>query len=299
MAACGLFERLLRRLGQHALARSLDRVPERLAYKAAGNVFSAAPHPGDLESSVRLLGQLCCVGSRPSDALLPKTLMGKRQKRANRVADMFVELTSLERGERQRRFELTSSVNRKLSVVSNWLTCRLTEVWSRRSVAREPERERFQTIVLSSAEAVSSPSTSTWDEDAELFVLLQLSNLIREAFAHIQNLLTFLVLMLLLVVSALNSYPFKPQRLIMVLSFALVFWVVGSILIAIVKFNRDSVLSRLANSTPNQLTFDRSLLMPLVTYVVLPLLSLVAVQFSEVSQSLFSWMGFVQKALHG
>lgn len=74
---------------------------------------------------------------------------------------------------------------------------------------------------------------------------------------------------------------------------------IATTLVIFVKFNRDDVLSRLAGSTPNQFTWDRSMVLALVTYVVIPAVSLVAVQFPEVSQSLFSWIGYVQRALHG
>lgn len=285
MAVSGLFERLLRRLGQHASTDALRYVPERLAGKAAGSIFSAAPHPGDYEQSVRLLTQ---IGARSTQEQSPDGgLPGDLNEQINLASRLFVELMSLRRTGRLRSLELAASLNSCLARASRQFAPRLAKIWSTRPVARDAE----------------SKTPADWstrpDADVELFVVMQITHLIRQVFAHIQNLLTFVVIMSLLLLWALNSYPFQPHRLILVFSYAIVVWVIASFLVIFVKFNRDEVLSRLAGTTPNRFTWDRSFLLPLFTYVVLPLLGLAAVQFPEVGQSLFSWIGFVQRALHG
>ena len=55
MAAAGLLERLLRRVAQSSVAPFFDKVPERLKIKAAGHIFAASPHPGDLDIVLRQL----------------------------------------------------------------------------------------------------------------------------------------------------------------------------------------------------------------------------------------------------
>jgi hypothetical protein len=140
---------------------------------------------------------------------------------------------------------------------------------------------------------------SAWQPDAELFIVMQFTTIIHQFFAQLRNLLTFLVVMVLLLLWALNSYPFQPHRLIVIFSYALVLWCAGTVLIAVLNFNRDEVLSHLTKTTPNRLTFDRTLVVPVITYVVIPLFSLAAVQFPEVSDTTFSWIGFIQRALHG
>ena len=57
-AVCGLFEGLLRRMGQHAMVSAYRQVPQRLKSKVAGHIFSAAPQPGDLDAAVRCLNRL-------------------------------------------------------------------------------------------------------------------------------------------------------------------------------------------------------------------------------------------------
>lgn len=291
-ATSGLFERLLRRLGQHPLAASFDRIPQRLASKAGGNVLSAAPHPGDYELSVRLLKQLAVQCAADSERKIPAAAKQAVVESSSSAADLMNRLMSVERLERLRAFKYAAVLNRKLAGVCQALVLSLENYWSERTIRPAPPAD--------DAPPQAEPGLSaTWQENAELLVSLQLTHLIRQVFAQIQNMLTFLVGMTLLLLWALNSYPFQPQRLLMLFSYVLVIWMIATTLVIFVKFNRDDVLSRLAGSTPNQFTWDRSMVLALVTYVVIPAVSLLAVQFPEVSQSLFSWIGYVQRALHG
>lgn len=291
-ATSGLFERLLRRLGQHPLAASFDRIPQRLASKAGGNVLSAAPHPGDYELSVRLLKQIQEQCASSDAEKIPKPLKQAVNKYSASTEALLSRLMSVERPERLKAFEYAASLNRELALVSQALVANLEKYWSECTIRPAPP--------AGDAPPQSEPGLkSTWQENAELLVSLQLTHLMRQVFAQIQNMLTFLVGMTLLLLWALNSYPFQPQRLLMLFSYVLVIWMIATTLVIFVKFNRDDVLSRLAGSTPNQFTWDRSVVLALVTYVVIPALSLLAVQFPEVSQTLFSWIGYVQRALHG
>jgi hypothetical protein len=286
MAVSGLFERLLRRLGQHALTRTLQYVPERLARKAAGSIFSPAPHPGDHEQSVRLLNQICDRWPAGNQGQIDP-IVNELSKNARDASLLLNRLMAIDRSRRLQSFEFAAALNDVLAQAGNSLADRLEQFWSCRDVAREQDGEK---------PVVRDKSL---ESDAELFIVMQLTHLIRQVFAHIQNLLTFVVLMALLLLWALNSYPFQPHRLIVVFSYAMVLWIVVSFVIMFVKFNRDEVLSRLAGTTPNRFTWDRSFVMPLITYAVIPLMSLAAVQFPYVSQSLFSWIGLLQRALHG
>jgi hypothetical protein len=57
------------------------------------------------------------------------------------------------------------------------------------------------------------------------------------------------------------------------------------------------VLSRLSKTTPNRFTFDRSLVLPMITYVLIPLFSLLAVQFPGIGRMLFTWLDAFRHSL--
>ena len=163
MALAGVLERLLRRLAQSPLTAAFGRVPDRLKAKASGHIFAAAPHPGDLELSVRHW----------------------RAFRARFVAESGhppIEEAIVRDGIESR--DAAVALNRELNKAAQF-------------VARELADN------LSPSDALSNPATekrsATWWEEAEVFLAMQLTIIIRQAFAHVQNLLTGLSLIALLV----------------------------------------------------------------------------------------------------
>ncbi|HND56098.1 MAG TPA: hypothetical protein PLV92_26965, partial [Pirellulaceae bacterium] len=95
----------------------------------------------------------------------------------------------------------------------------------------------------------------------------------------------------------LQSYPFQPQRLISTFTLGLVGWLVVGIANAMVRFNRNEVLSLLGDTTPGRFTFDRSVWLPLMMYVVMPIASLLTIEFPVLGRFLFGWIGILQRAV--
>ena len=147
-----------------------------------------------------------------------------------------------------------------------------------------------------SARSEGSPEASLLDAKG-LFVATVTTVLIRQAFTHIQNLLTFLTLTALFLLWGLNSYPFQPSGLISVLMVGLFIWLVLSSCFVFLKFNRNEILSRLADTPPNEFTVDKSLILPVITYAVIPLISLLAVEFPGFGNFLFAWVEGVRQAV--
>ncbi|MFM7071741.1 MAG: hypothetical protein ACKO38_08130, partial [Planctomycetota bacterium] len=103
----------------------------------------------------------------------------------------------------------------------------------------------------------------------------------------------FLIAMLLCILIGLQVYPFQPRNGLLTFWFGLMAWTVLSIVIVLVKFNRDEVLSRIGQTVPNQFTFDRALVVPLLTYVVAPIAGLFMVWFPALGRVLFGWLGAI------
>jgi len=55
--------------------------------------------------------------------------------------------------------------------------------------------------------------------------------------------------------------------------------------------DRNEVLSRIANRTPNKLDFDATFFAQILTYIVLPIAALLATQFPALSGPLSSLLG--------
>jgi len=283
-ATCGLFDRLLRRLGQHAIVNCYERVPARLADKVAGQVFAAAPHPGDLELSARGLARLAALGER--GRVWPGGNIAAR-----RIADGYAKIVEIGRLQAEDDLLLAADLNRELCAVSRQdLVPRLLSAWSQRQLVSRTEDV---------ADKQGPSAADAWQAEAEVFVAMQLTTLFRQAFKQIQTMMTALGVMLLCLLWALNSYPFQPATMFGLLCYGLVGWVVVTVVIAVVRFNRSEVISRLGGTTPNRFTLDRSLVLPLTTYVVIPVISLIAIQVPGVGRVLFEWIGVLQRALQG
>jgi hypothetical protein len=283
-ASCGLFDRLLRRLGQHAIVNCYERVPARLASKVAGQIFAAAPHPGDLELSARGLARLATLGE--GGRVWPGSNMTAR-----RIADGYAKIVEIGRLQAEDDLLLAAELNRELCALSRQdLVPRLLSAWSQRQLVSRTKEV---------ADKQEPSAADAWQAEAEVFVAMQLTTLFRQAFKQIQTMMTTLGVMLLCLLWALNSYPFQPATMFGLLCYGLVGWVVVTVVIAVVRFNRSEVISRLGGTTPNRFTLDRSLVLPLTTYVVIPVISLIAIQVPGVGRVLFDWIGVLQRALQG
>jgi hypothetical protein len=291
-ATCGLFERLLRRLGQHAMVSAYERVPQRLKDKVAGQIFSAAPHAGDLDQAVRCLRRLAGHAATKEDPTIV-TLPEVEQLQAEVVAIQAKLASALDLDRSKKEFVLAEAAemnHHMAQIAGKHLVPSLLSYWDEKPVI-EPKQSKKESGGNSSQETPQQ----LWLEEAETFVAIQVVHLIRQVFTHIQNLLTFLVLMLFWLLVCSESYPFVPHRVIQLSATWLVIWVLAAIIIFMVKFNRNEILSRINNTTPNRFTLDRSFMLTLITYVLIPAVGVLAVQFPPLGRILFGWLNNIRQ----
>ena len=136
-----------------------------------------------------------------------------------------------------------------------------------------------------------------WLRLAEDFIAIQVASYIARLFPHLRNTMLFVTLSILLVLGAIFTYPFQPQRYLLVLVWLLIM-VTGPLTVFILlQINRDEILSRIAKSEPGKVTWDRHFISQVVVYGVLPLFSFIASQFPEVRGVAFSWLESLLKTL--
>jgi hypothetical protein len=283
-AVCGLFERLLRRLGQHPMSAAFSHVPERPAAKVSGQIYSAAPHPGDLDQPIRCLHQLV-ESCDPDWKATMDRVWPDRKRETERIEAEFGRLDACERHGLRKLHRHMDRISRRLfRVAHDNVVPLLSKHWANKSVMRRDVSKT--TTDKSSAETSPVP----WENEAEVFVAMQYVHVIRLLFSHIQNMMTFLVAMLLCLLVCFDAYPFQPRQLLLTMCFALVLWTVIRTVVVIVKFNRDEVLSRLGDTPLNRFSFDRSVFMPLLTYVIIPLAGIVLIRFPSLSTFFSGWL---------
>jgi hypothetical protein len=101
----------------------------------------------------------------------------------------------------------------------------------------------------------------------------------------------------LLTLLAAISYPFdKPQIIAWsaTLILAALLFTVGTVL---AQMDRDSILSRMSNSTPGQVRY-MAFLKHMLAVGGLPIVTVLATLFPAIGKYLFSWAGPILESLH-
>jgi hypothetical protein len=125
-------------------------------------------------------------------------------------------------------------------------------------------------------------------DQAETFVAMQVVVSLGQKFVQLKNVISFAVAGMLLITLAFASYPFQPQRLLMMFNIVLATAVVLGLLIGLFQADRDPLLRRMAGLERGTITLDRGLLRNVAAYGVLPLLTVIATQFPEAGRALES-----------
>src|SRR5262249_17828814 len=128
-----------------------------------------------------------------------------------------------------------------------------------------------------------------WRGAAVYFFALEVISFLSQYFVHLLNLLSFLTVGPLLLLLAVVSYPFQPQRLWLLCAAVVIFAVVLAALKIFVQLERDELVSRVAGTTPNRLNFHWSFLGNIVTYTG-PMLGILAAASTDLSEMIRVWL---------
>ncbi|HEY3493958.1 MAG TPA: hypothetical protein VGK73_04700, partial [Polyangiaceae bacterium] len=142
------------------------------------------------------------------------------------------------------------------------------------------------------------PEEFCWLRSAQIFVATVVTLLLHRhvrQFRYFLHVTTGCALILLLTAT---SYPFEPYRLLL----TFIWVVVGSVVVIglwiFVQMDRNAVMSHIAGTAPNHVTFNVAFLMRIVTFALIPLLSLAAAQYPQVADFLYKFVAPFTRALH-
>jgi hypothetical protein len=103
----------------------------------------------------------------------------------------------------------------------------------------------------------------------------------RSRLFQLKNLIWFLFAGFLLMLVAVNSYPFQPREWILWFNWVVILVTVVSTMIVFVQMNRDSILSQLSDTAPGRLSWTREFITKVLVYGAIPILALLSAQFPE------------------
>jgi hypothetical protein len=112
------------------------------------------------------------------------------------------------------------------------------------------------------------PGAAEFLQAAEAFVAMRAVPFVGQFFVHLRNLVTLLSVAAVLLLLAIGSYPFQPQRLLILWGWGAVLTVLFLVIKFFVEADRDELLSRISRTKAGAVTFDWTLLSNVLTYVV-------------------------------
>ncbi len=133
-----------------------------------------------------------------------------------------------------------------------------------------------------------SADMKSWLDRAEEFVALSAVNYVSQYSIHLRCNAKFLTAFPILLLMAVNAYPFQPHRLLSLFFWALSLATVVAMLVMLLVLDRDEFLSRISKSRPA--SFDWSAL-PVIFGYLIPLLGVLVSQYPDVSDYLSTSLG--------
>ena len=279
--------RLLRRLAAHPLVGAYDRMSHELAKTVASQFAARGPRRSQLSVPIEQLRALANASAGLTDGdgnpLASLVRAGGAQRGARllqRVASLVERHFAAEmvaRGGSERLDLRPSAALGLLSAISRRLSRALEDYWRARP---------------------HSPALESWARLAEDVVASQVVLFLGHLFVHLRNFLSFVTGAMLLVLLAVISYPFQPERMLMMLAWSSIGGVTILSVASFVSLERDEVLSRIAKTKPGEITWERAFIVRVLVYGALPLLGLISAEFPSVGRTLFSWVAPVLRILH-
>jgi len=120
---------------------------------------------------------------------------------------------------------------------------------------------------------------------AEEFLAIRYVALIRTVLVNIRHLMLFVSTAFVLAIVAWNSYPFQPHQVVDWCFTVLMLCLTVGFIMVFAQMHRDPILSRITDTTPNELGAD--FYIRLITFGAVPVLTWLAYQFPEIGSSVF------------
>jgi hypothetical protein len=314
-------QQLLRRLAWHPLHAAFDRLPDRLAHDLGlkGSVRFAPvsalgfciEQAGIVANHLDGMAPLRVPNAAVATALLPALTL-RQKARSQRWAWKFRrEIRQAEAARRSRRAVDSATIARLLEV-SRSLSNVLFQFWEARPLvsgvlgtsahpwpqdAKGLDGGPPHTVHVYRAQVPDE--FHVWMRLCEDFVATMTVVYLRFVFVTLKRMLLGVVGATILLLLATVSYPFSPRGSLTLGALLLVLALIGLVLALIFQTERDPLLSRIANTAPNKVTFSSQLVTQFALYVCAPAAIAVTTQFPQLRDSVGRFVDPILKAIQG
>jgi hypothetical protein len=123
---------------------------------------------------------------------------------------------------------------------------------------------------------------------AEEYIALTYVNFLVTVLLRMRTMIVCAIGLYVFLVLSVNAYPFEPHPALQTLSVVLIVLLGAAVGYVYTEMHRDAILSNLTSREPGELGWEFWL--KLLAAAAIPVFSLLATQFPEINQLLFSWL---------
>ncbi|HVJ91881.1 MAG TPA: hypothetical protein VM580_18905, partial [Labilithrix sp.] len=308
----GSLRKVLLQLRRHPILNALGRLPASQGRSVEAMTMAPATDPTELSVCVDMLATLALRRSKAArelNAIAPPTEAFDEWLQAAR--------TTLNRHLRQQaagEIQLSSADdkgavgNEALARAARRLVRMLLPFWRGEPVevmrgeqtssgshhttngssdGNDPKRAK-PIDLLASYQGLVDQDTLDWLRLAEQYVASLVARALGRTLRYFRHFVTCLVAGILLLILMVSLYALEPRRLLVTMVSVLTVVVATTAVGMLVAFERDPVLSAIANTTPGRVTWSKDLVGRIFTWGVVPLLAVFVAQYPETVRSVFS-----------
>lgn len=261
---------LLEAIAAQPMMRAFSRLPTKVTEIFGRYLFTKRPHLSHLQVPAHQLRLL--VEAVENDPTAPDSLRDFGRTANEIDAILADQLSKGRHGGAARRAERI--VREKLSAVAG--ACLAALAPRGKSLAVD---EAFGGGRGKDEKPVDSTGEPAWIALAESVAATQVVIYISQFFVQLRNLVWASIVTSSVLLLAATSYPFHPEKLLLVGLIALSAAGMASVVYILIDMNRDEVVSRVTRTTPGKLSFDSGLVGSFCTYIV-PAAGVLAAQLS-------------------
>lgn len=153
---------------------------------------------------------------------------------------------------------------------------------------QQPFKSAF---VRGSRVTAATAAIESLQQERQDYIVLHSIGFIRYVFAQIRNSLIATTTGTVVLLLGLGGFEFQPQRSVYVLIWSLISLLTAWTIMVFVQMDRDTVLSKIGNTTPGQVNLFRGgVLRQVLTYAAAPVITLIVTQFPQIAQPLLGWL---------
>jgi hypothetical protein len=264
-------KRLLDAVALVPMMRAFARLPAKVSDVFGRYLFTARPRLEHLQLPLHQLRLLADAAAKDPEA--PRELAGLGRVadaldgRLHEGLDPAAGAAAARKAERDLRGKLSAVAAGCLTALApRWQTLPVEDAYGEGGRKDEKAKEP----------AAPEPA---WVPLAENVVAAQIIVYVSQFFAQLRGLVVTAMVCTSLLLLAATSYPFHPERLLLVCLLGLSAAGLGLVIYVLLEMNRDEVVSRILKTTPGRLSLDSGFVGSFLTYVV-PTVGILAAQLS-------------------